>query len=318
MPTRLDNAFEAPLSGACRRHPNTRAAGCLLALAFLCGPGAADSFAADLPGSAAEDCERLAAFPEDPAGRFEGVPDHKMAMPLALTRCQAAVASAPDSPVHIFLLGRTLLAEGQAMQGLERLKQAGEMDYAAAWYLMGQTMVSQGAKRAAAEAYEKAAVLGHPGAQLEIGALYSAGTWGLPKDEEKAVHWLSLAKENGDADAAALLGSFYLLGKGLDYDPSRGLRMIEEAVAAGSQRGLSFLGMAHLVAPEGDKELGERLLAEQARKGDLAGLLAYTSVLDFKNPDDLERARRLFCRVDARGAQLYEAFTQEKLVCDEG
>ena len=292
----------------------------LLTLVLLCGPLAANAHAADLTDSAAEDCERMAASPGDPLARFEAVPDNRIVMPLTLTMCRAAVAAAPDSAVHVFLLGRTLLAAGQTTQGLERLKQAGSLGYAAAWYLLGRIKEAEGARQAAVEAYKKAAVLEHPKAQLAVGAYYSYSTnpWVVPEHMEKALYWLNLAKENGEADAAALLGSFYLRGKGVDHDPSRGLRMIEDAIAAGSQRGHSLLGMAHLVAPEGDKEFGERLLAEQAKEGDLAGLIAYTTFLDFKDPGDLERARRLFCAFEERGAQLYEVFAQENLVCDEG
>lgn len=35
-------------------------------------------------------CERMAAFPHDPAFDGEGVPDHSVPMPLALTACEQA------------------------------------------------------------------------------------------------------------------------------------------------------------------------------------------------------------------------------------
>ena len=317
--TRSDTSVQTPFGRRRRGDPAMKAAGCLLALTMSWALPAAEGRGEDGSKSAAEDCERMAAFPEDPAARFEGVPENRIAMPLALTKCRAAVASAPGSPVHVFLLGRTLLAAGQTSEGLERLKQAGELGYAAAWFLVGQILQTQNAREAAAEAYEKAAVLGHPKAQLEIGAhyAYSANPLATPEQMGKAVHWLTRASQNGEADAAALLGSFYLLGNGVDYDPDRGLRMIEDAVAAGSQRGVSFLGMAHLVAPAGDQELGERLLAEQARKGDLAGLIVYSSFLDFEDPEDLERAIRLFCKVEEPGAKLFEVYAGLPLVCEE-
>ena len=50
-------------------------------------------------------CVDMAAFPGDPASDEEGGPDHLVPMPLALSACREAVAIAPESALHLFLLG---------------------------------------------------------------------------------------------------------------------------------------------------------------------------------------------------------------------
>lgn len=48
--------------------------------------------------------------------------------------------------------------------------------------------------------FKKAAKWGHPGAQFELGDFYLTGK-GLPKNETKGVKWLKQSAENGHKEA---------------------------------------------------------------------------------------------------------------------
>ena len=50
--------------------------------------------------------------------------------------------------------------------------------------------------------YEEAAQGGHRESQVQLGALYTYGSVGLPPDRAKAYAWLSIAAANGDPEAA--------------------------------------------------------------------------------------------------------------------
>jgi TPR repeat protein len=68
------------------------------------------------------------------------------------------------------------------------------------------------------EAYEAAlsyrdAVHGGADAQADLGARYAEGR-GLPQSDERAVHWLTRAAEQGHAGAALRLSEFHAVGRG--------------------------------------------------------------------------------------------------------
>ncbi|GBU20948.1 hypothetical protein R80B4_00835 [Fibrobacteres bacterium R8-0-B4] len=46
-----------------------------------------------------------------------------------------------------------------------------------------------------------AAEQGHPRAQYSLGLRYLDGSWGFPKNTEKAIYWINKAAEQGNADA---------------------------------------------------------------------------------------------------------------------
>jgi len=56
----------------------------------------------------------------------------------------------------------------------------------------------------------KAAEAGHPSAMNNLGLGYAAGSWGLPKDREKALFWLKEAVKRGHDTAGEALVSVFL------------------------------------------------------------------------------------------------------------
>ncbi|OAD19538.1 TPR repeat-containing protein [Candidatus Thiomargarita nelsonii] len=59
---------------------------------------------------------------------------------------------------------------------------------------------------------EKAAVQGHADAQSLLGSMYLIGR-GVSRDTAQAIHWLKKAADQGHAEAQSLLGAIYLVEK---------------------------------------------------------------------------------------------------------
>ena len=91
--------------------------------------------------------------------------------------------------------------------------------------------------------YEKAAALGHAGAQNNLALFYVEGRGGLTKNDEEAVRLFKLAAARGDANAQAGLGLFYETGRGgLTKDEQEAMRLFKLAAAHGSTWAQARLG----------------------------------------------------------------------------
>jgi TPR repeat protein len=89
--------------------------------------------------------------------------------------------------------------------------------------------------------YEKAAGLGDPSAENEIGYFYEMGI-GVSPNSSRAVHWYQLAASAGLLDAKVNLGIAYLWGKGVPQDPKMAEQLISEAANKGSGIGAAYMG----------------------------------------------------------------------------
>lgn len=81
-------------------------------------------------------------------------------------------------------------------------------------YEMGSSYYDKGNYQEAIKWYRKAAELGHPDAQSELGHMYFNGE-GVPVNHEEALKWLSKAASQGDAIAQSTLGYMYKNGVGV-------------------------------------------------------------------------------------------------------
>ena len=79
---------------------------------------------------------------------------------------------------------------------------------------------------------QKAAEMGHPGAQGKLGYLYTEGI-AVPKNYETAFDWFSKAAKQGDIDGQYNLGIFYLNGWGTPKNKT----MAAQYLAAASTQG---------------------------------------------------------------------------------
>jgi TPR repeat protein len=136
--------------------------------------------AEDTPARA---CDLAAASPYDATRptAIPGVVFEKVEGKVAVPACEGALAAEPDNVRLIYQMGRAL--------------QANKEDDRARTF------------------YEKAAGLGHPGAQHNLAHFYQTGRGGLPRSEEEAVRLYKLAADQGLAIAQYVLGYFYASGQ---------------------------------------------------------------------------------------------------------
>ena len=89
--------------------------------------------------------------------------------------------------------------------------------------------------------FERAANLGDPSAQNEIGFFYQTGA-GVAKDEQRAFHWYQLAAANGSREAKVNLAIAYLWGLGVAAQPELAQKLLEEAASARNGIAAAYLG----------------------------------------------------------------------------
>jgi TPR repeat protein len=89
--------------------------------------------------------------------------------------------------------------------------------------------------------YEKAAGLGDPSAENEIGYFYEVGI-GVSRNPARSAHWYQLAASAGFLDAKVNLGIAYLWGKGVPQDARMAEQLISEAANKGSGIGAAYMG----------------------------------------------------------------------------
>lgn len=89
--------------------------------------------------------------------------------------------------------------------------------------------------------FERAANLGDPSAQNEVGFFYQTGT-GVAKDPQRAFHWYQLAAANGSFQGKVNLAVAYLWGLGVSAQPQVALELLEEAASKGNGIAATYLG----------------------------------------------------------------------------
>jgi len=150
-------------------------------------------------------------------------------------------------PFAAFVAGRRYLIAGanegnneMLMKGLSFLQLSADAGFAPAarfagsLYLDGQYIPVD--RKQAALWYTRAAEMGDPGAQKELGDLYASGDLG-GQELHEAVFWYEKTLGNPEADyerdrlweVAVRLGGLYAEGIGVDKDPARALALWEEA-----------------------------------------------------------------------------------------
>jgi|TARA_R110002124_G_scaffold38253_4_gene121456 hypothetical protein len=129
----------------------------------------------------------------------------------------------------------------KALAGLDDLvateAQSQSIDRRAAYFRIGQSFaLGHGVPRlpeVAAEAFHRAADLGHSNSQYEYARRLDMGD-GVPEDAEAAFAWFKKAGEQGHADALAMIGKAYLTGRGTAPNRGQAMVAITRARAAGS------------------------------------------------------------------------------------
>ena len=97
----------------------------------------------------------------------------------------------------------------------------------------------------AMESYEKAALLGHAGAQLNLGLFHWEGD-GVPQDYAQAAKWVKMAADKGEAQGLFLMGAMRFGALGMDEDLEGALSDYEAAVKKGWAPAMLNLGNMYL------------------------------------------------------------------------
>ena len=97
----------------------------------------------------------------------------------------------------------------------------------------------------AIECYSKAAELGLPEAQNELGNMYYFGL-GVERDYSKSFNYYRNAAKAGYVDAQNSLGECYLLGKGVDRDNEEAIKWIKRAAEQGNVFAQKSMGEFYL------------------------------------------------------------------------
>ena len=91
------------------------------------------------------------------------------------------------------------------------------------------------------------------------------------KDYRSAFPLMKEAAELGSLPAMSILGSMYLLGRGVQENGNQALRWLKQAVDGGFEGAISVLGMAYATGSAGipiDLPLARQMLTQAAQKGD--------------------------------------------------
>ncbi len=172
-----------------------------------------------------QDCDRLAADPEDNDKVTDGVDFQALLPEQAAGACRSALASYPDIARFEFQLGRALLAVDLYPQAFEQFQKAADKGYGSAMVLLGiMYQYGYGIARddkLAAEWYHKAAETGDAFAMTQLGLAHQKGE-GVAPDYQEAFEWYHKAIERyrkaadkGEAVAMTVLGSMYEEGIGV-------------------------------------------------------------------------------------------------------
>jgi TPR repeat protein len=90
-------------------------------------------------------------------------------------------------------------------------------------------------------ACERAAKVGDPDAEAQLGFMYQAGA-GVEASPEKAFHWYQLAASSGQLRAKVNMAVMYAWGMGVTRDDAMAARLFREAAEKGDGTAASYLG----------------------------------------------------------------------------
>lgn len=189
------------------------------------------------PGARApvDDCDILAAHPEDPDAVVKGTEFDAINPARAIAACSAAVRKYPEEKRFAFQLARAVHAT---------------KDY-----------------KSAMSAYEALAREGYSAAQNNLGVMYDNGE-GVSEDNAEAVKWYRKAADLGNARSQNSLGLMYQHGEGVDRDPAEAMKWYRKAAAQDNADALNNIAVMYDNGegmPEDDVEAAKwyRLAAEK-------------------------------------------------------
>ena len=116
--------------------------------------------------------------------------------------------------------------------------------------------------------FRKAAELGHPKAQYNLGVCYANGI-GVQKDMKEAVRWFRKAAEQGIAEAQFSVGCYFLYEDGVVKNPEEAVRWFRKASEQGDVAAQYYLGACYTDGIGVQKDMAEAVkwLRKPAEQG---------------------------------------------------
>jgi TPR repeat protein len=192
-----------------------------------------------------QDCDRLAAHPDDPEAKAAGLPLDKIDAGKAIAACESAVRQNAENATLNFQLGRAYERAGNFAAAVHQYQKAADTNYAASqsslgmMYVRGLGVARDDAK--ALELFRRAADQGYAPGQANVGTMYQQGR-GVTKNSGEALKWYRLAGDKNYALAQLNLGLMYAYGDGVEKDDAQAVKWFRLAVEQGDAAAQSNLG----------------------------------------------------------------------------
>lgn len=183
-------------------------------------------------------------------------------------------AAPPDLGSHLQQIDirvRALKGEHEARELLSRDAKAG--DAAAAFWLYKTLERHPDTRQDAIVWLKKAAELGYPSAEMELGSRYGDGD-GVSLDRDVEISWYRKAAEQGEPIAQVSLAAFLFAGEGIEKDPKLGMQWLTKAAMSGEAVAQHVLGTMYAgkgVVPKND-QLSIKWLTLAAEQGNAEAL----------------------------------------------
>ena len=155
------------------------------------------------------------------------------------------------------------------------------------------------------DSLQTAADKGDPKAMYELGMLYYDAVDNYEITEHLYLPWFQAAHLKGFAPATLMLGKCYIIGMTVDEDVEEGIRLVREAIAAGSAEAEVYLAYCHeweIGLSANDAEVF-RLYSSAMNKGYLPAKVEVGKCYRYAKgvEEDLDKAKQLFTEAVVAG-----------------
>lgn len=166
-------------------------------------------------------------------------------------------------------------------------------------YSRGKGVKRSGLK--AVQLYKQAAEMNYPEAQYLLGLAYLNGD-GIQTDTETGIFWLSKADQNGDMQAATELGVVYEKGIGVEPNMKMAMNYYRKAFLAGNTDAAYHLGLLHKDDEE-SKQKAVDYFTVGAAKDDVNCICSLAEMMEKEpnQPESMDKAKAYYKRAASLG-----------------
>lgn len=174
-------------------------------------------------------------------------------------------------PQSTFRAAQDFYARGYRQDGERLAIAAKDCGHHGAVVLLIERMKMEGRKEEARQYLELGVDLGIPAAKYEVGEAFHNGSFGLPKDPQKAFAWYYLAAKDGYAQAMSAVAYFFVRGLHGVQDDYAAIHWYERASRAGHIESTTAYGwmLANGRGTQVDIDESRRILKIAATQGDI-------------------------------------------------